>query len=360
MRILVWYWGRRGGGAQYALGLARALARQQGVTVALSVSAQGELYPAFRDLGLAVDGVDTWNGIAGVPGALLRLPALRRRLLAGARQADVVLSAMTHPLTPLLAPAVGRIAAYVPVVHDAMPHPGDTAFGWGWRLDRELSSARAAVALSGAVAGLLAARRPGLPLIRSGLPALLAAEGAAAPPPPGPPELVFFGRLKPYKGLDLLRDAFAAVRLRHPGVRLRVVGEGDAAAAAPGLPALPGVTVETRWVPEADIPALLGGAHAVVLPYREASQSGVAAQALALGVPVVATPVGGLPEQVRPGRGGIVAAAPTAAAFAAALEAALAPGALERLRAEALAARPAGAWDAVAAGLCDALRRLGR
>jgi glycosyltransferase involved in cell wall biosynthesis len=356
MRILLWYWGRRGGGAQYAFGLARALRAQPGVSVSLSVSAQGELHGAFCALGLPMESVDTWTGAAGVPGALLRLPRLRRRLLDQARQADVVLSAMTHVLTPLLAPAVGRASAFVPVVHDALPHPGDTAFAWAWRLERELAPARAAIALSAAVKAALATRRPGLRLIRSRLPALLAEEGAASPPPEGAPDFLLFGRLRPYKGLDLLRDAWRMLLARHPAARLRVVGEGDAEAAAPGLAALPGVTVEPRWVPEAEIPALLGSTRAVVLPYREASQSGVAAQALALGVPVVATPVGGLPEQVRPGRGGILAAAPDAAALAAALEAALAPGALARLRAEAVAARPVGEWDAVAAELVAALR----
>lgn len=357
MRLLLWYWGRRGGGAQYALGLARALAARGDLSLALSVSAQGELHAAFRALPVRVQSVDTWNGAAGVPWALLRLPLLRQRLLAEARQADLVLSAMAHPLTSLLVPSVAQVAAYVPVVHDATPHPGDVSIAWRWRLERELAVARAAVTLSDAVALSLRERHPALPLIRSSLPALLAEEGA--PPPGGEvPDFLLFGRIRPYKGLDLLRDAFAAVRARHPRVRLRVVGEGDAEAAAPGLSTLPGVTVEQRWVPEGELPALLASTRAVVLPYREASQSGVVVQALALGIPVIATPVGGLLEQVHPGRGGLLAAAPTSEAFAAALEAALAPGALEQLRAEALAARPGPTWEAVTQELLAALRPL--
>ncbi len=62
---------------------------------------------------------------------------------------------------------------------------------------------------------------------------------------------------------------------------------------------MPWVTVENRWVPETEIPGLLGWADAVVLPYVEASQSGVAAAALAAGRAVLATAVGGLPEQLR-------------------------------------------------------------
>lgn len=356
MRILLWYWGRRGGGAQYALGLAQAMARDAKIKLSLAVSAQCELLPAFQALGVPYQAVDTLDGLRGLPSMLLRVPMLRQSLLAQARQADVVLSAMAHPLTPLLAPVVGRMAAYVPVVHDAQPHPGDPAFAWHWRLDRELTAASVAVCLSDEVARALAARHPAVPLIRSSLPALLAQERVEASPADAP-EFLFFGRLRRYKGLDVLRDAFAEVRSRNPGVRLRVVGEGDAEGAAPGLSAVPGVTLEQRWVSEAEIPQLLASARSVVLPYQEASQSGVAVQALALGVPVLATPIGGLPEQVRPGRGGMLAAAATVDAVVAMLEAALAPGVLDRLREEALAARPVNPWDIVATEMLEGLRR---
>jgi glycosyltransferase involved in cell wall biosynthesis len=359
MRLLLWYWGRRGGGAQYALGLARVLARRGDISLSLSVSAQGELHDAFTALPVQVQSVNTWKGAMGVPSALLRLPFLAHELLAQVRASDVVLSAMSHPLTPLLAPAVGRAATFVPVVHDAEPHPGDFAFAWRWRLERELGSARAAVSLSDAVARALASRRPALPIIRSRLPALLAEE-VLAPPSADASDFLFFGRLRPYKGLDLLRDAFLRIRAIHPNARLRVVGEGDPEAAAPGLSTLPGVTVEGRWVPEAEIPRLLASARSVVLPYSEASQSGVAVQALALGVPVIATPVGGLSEQVRPGHGGLLSKAPTTEAFAAAMEEAMSPGVFSRLRKEALAERPHDAWELVADELLADLKKVVR
>ena len=52
-------------------------------------------------------------------------------------------------------------------------------------------------------------------------------------------------------------------------------------------------------MPETEIGALLAWSDALVLPYREASQSGVVAAALAAGRPVIATSVGGLREQLR-------------------------------------------------------------
>jgi glycosyltransferase involved in cell wall biosynthesis len=56
--------------------------------------------------------------------------------------------------------------------------------------------------------------------------------------------------------------------------------------------------VENRWVPEGEIGALIAWADILVLPYKEASQSGVAPAAMAAGRYVVSTRVGGLVEQL--------------------------------------------------------------
>lgn len=307
MRPLLWYWGRRGGGAQFALCLAQAMAP---AGLALSVSRQGSLIEAFRAVAAPRQEVDTYESLGGFLRGLARVPKLTQQLrrFAQAEGADVVISAMAHPWTPLIAPALARAGLrYVPVVHDALPHPGDPAPLLRWRLDRELACASAAVALSETVATAIAARFPRLPLIHLPLGAHLPFGVAAAErrsdldamPAEKRADFLFFGRIRAYKGLDLLRDAWALVVAARPGVTLRVVGDGDLDAVAPGLAALPGVTVERRWVPDEEMAAVIGAAGALVLPYREASQSGVLPLALALGVPAVATMVGGLGEQLR-------------------------------------------------------------
>ena len=78
-----------------------------------------------------------------------------------------------------------------------------------------------------------------------------------------------------------------------------MVGQGPESAALATLRKLPGVTVENRWVPEGEVGALLAWSDALVLSHREASQSGVAAAAIAAGRWVVATRVGGITEQLR-------------------------------------------------------------
>jgi glycosyltransferase involved in cell wall biosynthesis len=114
----------------------------------------------------------------------------------------------------------------------------------------------------------------------------------------GPFRLLSFGRLLPYKGLDLLVGSLKLLG-RRPGLIVRVVGSGPEGPELAALRTLPGVTVENRWVPETEVGALFSWADAVVLPYREASQSGVAAVALAANRTVIATSVGGLAEQLR-------------------------------------------------------------
>ncbi|MFT8242849.1 glycosyltransferase family 4 protein [Roseomonas sp. BN140053] len=363
MRVLLWYWGRRGGGAQYALCLARALARRPDVALGLSLADRLESLDAFREIDAALDVVPTFKGLPGALLGPLRMPALRARLLAQARamRADLVLSAMNHVWTPLVAPALPAAGVpFVAAIHDAAPHPGDPALLWNWRLRTELRAARAALAFSAPVAAAVAAIRPDLPVLRMPLGAHLPAAGNGPAAAPVPGQFLFFGRLRAYKGLDLLRDAFRLLRQRHPAATLRVVGEGDAESCAPGLAELPGVTVEQRWVPDAGMPALLSAAWAVVLPYREASQSGVLPLALALGVPVVATPVGALAEQLRAGQAGLLAEAATPEALAQAMAAVLDPA---RRAALSEAARAEGLrladWDAQAATLVEKLRGLG-
>jgi glycosyltransferase involved in cell wall biosynthesis len=364
MRLLLWYWGRRGAGGQLTLALAEALSCQPGVTIALAISAQAELRAELEGLGLATEAVPTYRSATGFAAGLLRVPLLARRLRdqAQAFRADAVLSVMTHLWTPLVAPSLRRAGLrYIPFVHDAAPHPGDPGWLWDWRLNAELDAARAAIALSESVAEALRVRRPHLPLLRlplgAHLPAASLAMAGPSRAPGGAVRFLLFGRLRAYKGLDLLRDAWPLLRAAWPAAELLVVGEGDPEALAPGLGALPGVAVQPRWLAEAEIPGLLAAADAVVLPYHEASQSGVVSLAHALGVPVVVTPVGGLAEQVRHGEDGVVARGKTPVALAEAMAALCDPTARARLaRGAAETGRLLRDWDGMAAALVEALR----
>ena len=99
-----------------------------------------------------------------------------------------------------------------------------------------------------------------------------------------------------------------------------------------------------QWVPEGRVPQLLAAADLVVLPYRSGSQSAVAPMALAAGVPVLSTEVGGLPEIVRHGVNGYIVAPGSADELARALVELDGP-ALARLAAGAREARDRFTWQ---------------
>jgi glycosyltransferase involved in cell wall biosynthesis len=193
----------------------------------------------------------------------------------------------------------------VVIVHDADAHPGD-AMPLLMMLQRRLiRRAHAVAALSEHVATRLRQQRavdPRRLLVISHPPFVF----GPPPPPPfahdGPLRLLCFGRLLPYKGLDLLAGAMRQLATpanwQLPNWQLRVVGSGPETAELDTLRALPAVSVENRWVPDDEIGALIAWADVVVLPYREASQSGVAPAAIAAGRFVVSTRVGGLVEQL--------------------------------------------------------------
>ncbi|MGH2849972.1 MAG: glycosyltransferase, partial [Solirubrobacteraceae bacterium] len=125
----------------------------------------------------------------------------------------------------------------------------------------------------------------------------LAALGDAPLPPelPDPgdrPVVLYFGLLRPYKGLDVLLDAWAAIE----DAELWIVGRPRFDVAP--LRARAGANV--RWVPryvsDLELAACVRRADVVVAPYREIEQSGVVATALAFVAPMILSDVGGFGE----------------------------------------------------------------
>ena len=111
----------------------------------------------------------------------------------------------------------------------------------------------------------------------------------------GAPRILFFGRMMAYKGLGLLVEASDRVAASCPDARFVVAGRGpDLDRWRRQLAVRPWFEVRERDIPDLEVAQLFLDADLVVLPYLEASQSGVAALAAGFGRPVVATAVGEL------------------------------------------------------------------
>ena len=155
--------------------------------------------------------------------------------------------------------------------------------------------------------------------------------------PPAPPyRLLFFGFVRPYKGLDVALEAMTELVAHGLPVRLTVAGEfwgpvepWQRSVAASGLAGQ--VDLRPGYVSDAEVAGLMASHHLVVAPYRSATQSGIVPVAYAAGRPIAATTVGGLAEQVIDGETGTLAPPDDAKAFAAAIGRAL--GALDHLAA---------------------------
>jgi glycosyltransferase involved in cell wall biosynthesis len=119
--------------------------------------------------------------------------------------------------------------------------------------------------------------------------------------------VLFFGRIWPYKGLDCLIRAEPWITQKIPDVRIVIAGQGEEFERYRRLMVHPErFVVLNRHIADVEVATLFQQASVVVLPYTEASQSGVIPVAYTYGKPVVGTTVGGLPEMIEDGVTGIL------------------------------------------------------
>jgi glycosyltransferase involved in cell wall biosynthesis len=121
-------------------------------------------------------------------------------------------------------------------------------------------------------------------------------------PRPGVVNLLFFGTIRPYKGLEELLEVFNRLTRREAAALwLTVVGETwenctEPARLMAASPHRDRITFVNDYVPDEVVSAAFAHADVVVLPYRRSSSSGPLHVAMSWGLPVVVTRVGGLPE----------------------------------------------------------------
>jgi glycosyltransferase involved in cell wall biosynthesis len=161
----------------------------------------------------------------------------------------------------------------------------------------------------------------------------------------GGPVVLWFGLIRPYKGVDVLLDAWQRAE-KPDGAELWVIGMPRMDA---GFVRGPGVRTVLRFVSGPELAGAFRAADLVVLPYREIDQSGVLFTALAFGKPMVLSAVGGFPEIAATGAAELVPPGDPDA-LAQALTGLL--GDEQRRQRMAAAARAAAAgpysWDAIA------------
>jgi glycosyltransferase involved in cell wall biosynthesis len=204
----------------------------------------------------------------------------------------------------------------VTTVHDVDYHPGDTGFRnvpqWCTRLFIQQSSA---IVVHGQILHQQAIRKfhmserntyviphPALPFYRD-----LAVSENLEPLGGSAPIVLFFGRIRRYKGIDTLISAAARVASELTDVQFVIAGQTDSQTRPILANAIGSIyDIRDRFIPDIEAAQLFLNARLIVLPYAEGSQSGVLAIANTFGLPVVATNIGEIGKTVIESCAGLV------------------------------------------------------
>jgi D-inositol-3-phosphate glycosyltransferase len=302
----------RSGVARHTTALARALARRP--LTAVRVFSFSRQYPSLlfpgasdraedgrapRDLEVryALDSLHplSWHAVA--------------RDLAAFRPDLVVTPAWTFFLAPCLSYVMHQLRRrgipVVAIVHNVADHESSALRAWLSAV--QLRRASAYVTHTRQLATAIQKLVPGARVEVCVHPVFDYPRAAGTLPKRAELELLMFGLLRPYKGLDLLLEALA--RLNSRSIRLSVVGEPwqDAAEILASIDRLglrERVELVPRHVSDAEAAEYFERADAVVLPYRSVTGSGVLPLAYHYGKPVVVSRLPGFLELVEEGRTG--------------------------------------------------------
>lgn len=249
-------------------------------------------------------------------------------------------------------------------VHDHVQHSGGIPKdGWKWKVVQwfRLKASRVIVHGSRAQAELheLDGRITGrTDVIHHGILGRTDVDDDVSACEPG--TFLFFGRIQPYKGLRYLLDAGDTLHARGHAFRLVVAGTGsDLERYRDRIAATSWVELIDRYIPVAEVSGLFRRALGVVLPYTDATQSGVSAMAFAFSRPVIATRVGDVPEVVINGQTGLIAPPRDGKALADAMERLLVDRGLRDTLATGAArfAKEHLSWPRIAEATCDTYQR---
>lgn len=119
------------------------------------------------------------------------------------------------------------------------------------------------------------------------------------------PTFLFYGFLRPYKGLDLLVKAMGELKEEYDKFNLIVAGGGEDSN-LPFFRSLSNCNVINRFLSNEEMMKLNKIATAILLPYKTASQSGIVTNTYLYGKPIIGTKVGALLETIKNGQNGLL------------------------------------------------------
>jgi len=330
-RILLWHWGKEGAGAKFTMALGSALANNNR-DIHISAASESDLANNLRGQDtLPSTSVAIFNGdkskLSGklsAAMALFKLPFIGSdfKSIRDSFQPDLQLCSFQSiwDLAALPVLKSGK-QPYILCLHDAAPHPGDDYPFRSTALKMQIEATDGLIVLSDHVAD--AANKyyhyPKERIFKIPHGRFDFSNQEIKPrafPSDRPFHLLFLGRITKYKGLSELLDAYELLPSTSYPLKLTIAGSGDLGSLRARIDQHANITLIHEWLSDETISHCLQEADAIILPYQEASQSGIAATAFAAGLPVIATPVGGLTEQIKHRHTGLIAQSMSASSLA--------------------------------------------
>ncbi|MGI8678597.1 MAG: glycosyltransferase family 4 protein [Jatrophihabitans sp.] len=314
MNVLIADWGRRPAGL-YA-DFVTAINELGTHTAYVTYEMTSDVAHRMRDLEGRTLPVRTFKSRKGAVLGAPRLLVLIARLVSFLHKNEVSIVVVAMESIWLM-PAIAVARAFsrfrlITIIHDAAPHPGEGSMLFGVMRRMTLRVSDDTIVLSRSVSDQLGPaqrrqkhHRP-MHILRHPSYSFDTCIDSRDAPAGRTPVVGFFGRILDYKGLALLLESVSHLATAGGAVCLHVVGDGALDPYYELIAATPNLVIDNRWVDPDEIEHIVSGFDVLALPYLEASQSGVIGIAMGLGVPVVATPMAGLREQIQETQCGVV------------------------------------------------------
>ena len=331
-KVLFLYLGKSGGGAKYSIEIAKTLVHNQDFDLIFALSKNNEFYCDFKKIvrNNKIYAINTYVDKISFIFFLIRLPIVLFGLViyCWSNNVRVIYAPMTHLFNGIILRLMSRLnIKYVLTMHDSVTHKGDKEFILNLLLKTDVNCSTQIICLTenvkNRVSELYHISKSNIFVIphgafnygKSSVRGLIKNSII---------KILFFGRIIKYKGLDLLLSSLIILKKKNisTSLVLKIYGNGDigpykfliSEARNLGIE----IDIENRWIEEVELASIFNEVDICAIPYIEASQSGVISIALAAGVPVIATPVGGIVEQLQFG-GGLLSDSVTADAYSKAI-----------------------------------------
>jgi glycosyltransferase involved in cell wall biosynthesis len=308
MKVLLIYLGRRGGGEAYGLSIAKRLVQHAEMKVMISKHAES-IDRWRKDIGDLYE-IDTYTTrFEFVKKTLIRKTIFEIAAIVDKEMPDIVYYPMLSPWTFMIISCI-HYGKTVSTIHDLKLHLGERNPVISYITSKSIRQSDGLIFLNKYLQEQFSKRDKNkltetIPL--GAFDFYLKDEEDRYSTVNGRANILFFGRILRYKGLDVLLKAYPKIKESIPNSRLIIAGQGNITPYRKQLNICSDVSVYNNYLTNDEINDLMKEGDILVLPYIDASQSGVLTMGQAYGMPVIATKICGIQEQIENGVTGVLA-----------------------------------------------------